>query len=94
MFFPTDKVSIEKRVEITSIDLTAEDWDLFSSDDAEQFAHRLNDALMACVNTGCDRETTTAQMRDLMCTPEGFAVGAGDSEPDYVLDDILNKIYG
>lgn len=85
-----DKVKVKKTV---SLSLTAEDWDLFSTkENVEAAANRLNVSLEHAVNSGMSQmEATRFMLREM---EDLASYGAADTEPGYVLDDLLNIIYG
>jgi len=95
MFFATDKITVEHRPTITSITLNHEDWELYdSAPGVDSLAAELNKTLRECVHEGCDYYQTKRVMHDKMRSSLFSAAGAADSEPMYVLDDLLEKIYG
>lgn len=75
-----------------TITLSAADWQLFESmKGADQVANTMNKVLMLSVNAGKTPEEVWADMMPVMSKFGEF--GARDSEPEYVLTDVLNIIY-
>lgn len=90
MSYLRSKIKTRKTIELS---LTAEDWDLYTSKKgAEECAQRLNTALESCVNSRKGMKDTYYYMYDVMSSES--RLGANDTEPHRVLDDLLNMIYG
>lgn len=85
-----DKVRVKKTI---SLSLTAEDWDLYSTkENVEGAANRLNVSLEHAVNSGMSQvEATRFMLREM---EDLSSYGASDTEPGYVLADLLYLIYG
>ena len=84
------KLNIRKTI---SPSLNARDWQLYSSSPKrESVAKELNLWLRVMVNGGQTRRETEKKMVEIMRTHAD--VGAYDSEPCGLLDEILDVIYG
>ena len=80
----------------TTVDcnLTAEQWQLFA---AMAGADAAAEALNLAVNTGCNAPDATraSACRTISDTQRKYSkLGATDSEPYYVVDCILDKVFG
>lgn len=86
------------RTTVVGLDMDADDWGLFAFGEhlegAEAAAKRLNAKFIELVNAGQDRDEVRRGMSALMNEPENVNVGAGDSEPYYELERLLNKVFG
>ena len=84
---------IKYHIIIDEIDLTARDWQLYSSmPESEEAANALNTTLKDFLAAGSDRRTVEKAM---MQTMRKFShTGACDSEPLWVLDDLMNYFFG
>jgi hypothetical protein len=71
--------------------LTADDWQLYDMDGAEDVAAKLNGSLAYAVNLNEGREYVETFMGVAMRQYDKF--GAFDTEPRYVLQALLNVIY-
>lgn len=78
---------------IEHISFNHEDWKLFdSAPGVDSIAAHLNKQLKECVNEGLSRRDTERVMYELMAR-YAYA-GARDSEPEYLLDSVLDRVYG
>lgn len=85
------KVTVRKHIE--EIRLNHDDWELYSTaPGVDSIAGMLNKKFMDCVNNGMDRVETEREM-DALMDKYSYA-GADDSEPHWVLEDLLNYVYG
>lgn len=86
------KQKIKFKPVIERLDLTAEDWDLFSDNPhAEAVAENLNNTFMACVNQGYNKHQTIVKMTHIMNINR--KLGANDTEPRRVLDELLEAVF-
>lgn len=86
---------VETRLVVQHIDikLNAEDWQLYSDmSGAALCAYRLNQSLMSVIKKGFDRAAVEKYMDTIMVKNSNW--GADDTEPHYVLNKILDKVYG
>lgn len=74
------------------INLSAEDWCLYGTG-AVGCAVRLNTQLRLKVADGISSEVIIQEMRTYMSQTNNLKYGAGDSEPDQVLVDLVNEIF-
>lgn len=82
---------VEHKVNI-SAHFTAEDWQLYlDNEHAEEVADKLNRQLEFLVNSGFSCNEVANRMWQYMS--EMAKYGANDSEPHYLLEDILESIY-
>ncbi len=74
--------------------LDAAQWSLYTDmlPRVDEAARNLNLALQGMVNDGSTRERTRAHVLGVMC--EYADVGANDTEPRCILEDLLDEIYG
>lgn len=93
------KVAIKLTRVVEALEVSAEEWQLYvfevsasQEKQAKIAAKALNEAIMYAVNAGCSREET-AKFVGKVQDKHGES-GASDTEPDYVLAVILDKIYG
>lgn len=87
----TDKVSVRKHIDY--IWLNQDDWELYSTaPGVDSIAGILNERFMHCVNNEMTRAGTRQIMANLL-RKYSYA-GADDSEPHWVLEDLLNYVYG
>jgi len=85
------KVTLSTRVH--SIELNAHDWELFADKPGvDAAAESLNERFKELVNSGATRKETDRAMFVFMGKLGQF--GACDSEPGWVLDDLLDTVYG
>lgn len=87
-------VETVKKVTINelSIKLNAEQWQLYSDmSGAELCAHRLNRSLESMIKKGKTRKEIEDHMSEVFSKNGEW--GAGDSEPESVLQDILDKVF-
>lgn len=73
------------------VSLTASDWQLYL-DVSENVARVLNARFMVLVNGGTPREEVRRSMEQLM--GELATHGANDTEPRWVLADMLDEVFG
>jgi hypothetical protein len=77
--------------------LTADEWDLYTHEPAlqaraEEAAYALNNAFTDAVNSGLDRNAVAIAVEKVM---DKYAnTGAYDTEPRYVLETLLKKVFG
>ena len=72
--------------------LTPDDWDLFTREpEVERIAENLNAKFNECVNGRLTREETERNMSREMRLYSAW--GANDTEPHYVLEQLLNEVY-
>jgi len=85
---------IKKKVVVESINLTADDWDLYSSMEGSNLAaNTLNKMVMIYANKyPLDKDKADEEITKVMEELKNY--GAIDSEPRYVMRKILNFIYG
>jgi hypothetical protein len=84
-----DKISIKKQVRL---DLTPDDWQLYTTSmDCKRAAIALNDTFEFWFNNGASREELMKYMYNVMKIWSEY--GAADSEPMYVLDDLVDTVY-
>jgi len=85
-------VSVDN-VHRTSINLTGEQWDLFThSMDTTKAAEALNNAVEENVNNGLSREEVEVAVEKIM--DQYAQYGARDTEPRAVLNQLLDELYG
>lgn len=78
---------------IVSLTLTPSEWDLYTKELAAPVAaFALNQVIEDSFNAGLTRSETTQKTFRVMDAYR--RVGANDSEPNRVLERILNEIYG
>jgi hypothetical protein len=85
---------MKKLIFITGVkvNMTAEDWELYTMPGAKAAAQKLNRAFAACVRKGMSRNETETAMYTTMRALGNY--GAADSEPYYHLRCLLTKVYG
>jgi len=84
-----DKISIKKQVRL---DLTPDDWQLYTTSmNCKRATIALNDTFEYWFNNGASREELMKYMHDVMNSWSEY--GAADSEPMYVLDDLVDTVY-
>lgn len=72
---------------------TADDWELFFEDGREAAALEMNKALEDAVNA--PDATPDSVLTAMEIVQEKFAkLGAGDSEPQHLIDDVIDKAFG
>lgn len=91
--FANDKIEVAHQPKITSIKLDYKDWQLYNDGSNGNMAKYLNNMLAECVEDGLSKYDTYHVMRDIMLSPQFVEIGAGDTEPRHVLDDLLDKIF-
>ena len=88
----TIKSKIKFKPVIQSLDLSADDWQLFTASmDCTKVAEKLNNTFVACVNQGLDKHQTRVKMHHIMSLNSKF--GAADSEPVYVLGELIGLVF-
>jgi hypothetical protein len=88
----TIKSKIKFKPVIQSLDLSDEDWQLYTKTmDCTKVAEKLNNTFVACVNQGLDKHQTRVKMNHIMGLNSKF--GAADSEPIYVLGELINLVF-
>lgn len=89
-----NNLNIKRTYHITC-DLTAEQWDLYTSEypeDCRLAALDINRELEECINKR--HHTKERTLRDMLVVMDRHQdVGACDSEPLYILEKILDEIY-
>ena len=84
-----DKISIKKKVVLS---LTAADWQLYTTSmNCKRATIALNDTFEYWFNNGASREELMKYMYNVMKIWSEY--GAADSEPMYVLDDLVDTVY-
>lgn len=102
-FFSVNEPIFAKRIKATTrviatvetLDLTADHWELFSSEDpegAEAAAKKINAAIVTACNAGLDRRAVWKAAETVMQEYSSF--GACDSEGYQMLDEILDHLFG
>lgn len=85
-------MTIERRFQVT-LNYTADEWELYTSlPGAQAAAGEINDAVEAAVNAGLTRREVEKALEAVM--HRHADLGARDSEPQYKLERVLDKIYG
>jgi len=81
------KITVE-----ADVNISADDWQLYHIPGADKAAHELNQAVKSALKIA----SCKAEARDLVWKKmfELSDFGAEDSEPGWVLDLILNEVYG
>lgn len=88
-----DRLVFRKTVQIDRLDLTAEQWDAYTTEPgAEDAAKRVNAAILIAVNAGGDRATVMKAANKAMWAEGEY--GFADSEATYVLDRLLDMLFG
>lgn len=83
-------IEIKRRVKLS---LSAGEWQLYSSmPGAKKAARSLNAAVAKAINASADKRSGYQAACQAMVPFADF--GAIDSEPRYVLQDIIDKVYG
>ena len=78
---------------IESLNLDGDDWALYTATmDCKQVADQLNNTFVACVNQGLDKHQTFVKMNHAFNMFQSY--GAADSDPRYVLDELLRTVFG
>jgi hypothetical protein len=87
-----NNVHIEKITQV-NITLTADQWDLYTrSRDCSEAAEALNKTLEESINDGLSREEVVLMMDQVMVKYANY--GAWDTEPRWVLEQILDEVFG
>lgn len=90
MSYLKNKMNLTKRV---NLKLTPDDWDLYTSEpEVERVAEYLNERFNEFVNAGWDRTLVRQSMDKHMRLYSAW--GANDTEPHYVLEQLLEEVYG
>lgn len=85
-----DKLTIRKTV---SLEYDKDDWDLYDTiPGCDLVAKVLNGTFEQAVNAGLNRRETEKRMHEVMKQYREF--GTYDTEPGYVLDRLLDKVFG
>jgi hypothetical protein len=83
-------ILIDRKVRI-SADFDVGDWELYSNEEAEDIAEKLNKSLEFYVNNGYAKKEVYDNMMRIMYSHS--KAGAADSEPLFFLERVLNEIY-
>lgn len=82
-------IEIVKQVRIN---MTAREWEIYASmEGSAEVAKQINSAIEQKFNMGCPREEVYAAAMEAMRANREF--GTTDSEPMYVLEYVLKKLY-
>ncbi len=77
------------------LNMTAEDWELFTSKGYKQMADPaaaiLNKTAKELVRNGCDIDTFVKKMKEMLCSFRGL--GGEDSEPQWKLKHLTRQIF-
>ena len=84
-------ILIDRKVRI-SADFGAEDWELYSNEESDDIAEKLNKSLEFYVNNGYTKKEVYDNMMKIMYSHS--KAGAADSEPLYFLEKVLNEVSG
>ena len=83
--------NIQRTVKV-NCDLTADQWELYTATtDCTVAADTLNAAFNRLVNSGLDRRQVHNEMSKVMWDLADY--GASDTEPRWVLDDLLCEVF-
>ena len=89
----TIKSKIKFKPVIEKLELTADDWQLYTTSmNCEKAAEKLNNTFVASVNLGLDKHQTRVKMNHVMNMCRSY--GADDSEPHYVLRELMDLVVG
>lgn len=80
---------------LVDLDVSADEWQLFtfySRVEAELLAKRLNQEIVTAVNGGMSRDQVQVLLGKMM--RDNAHLGADDSEPHWMLQNILDSVYG
>lgn len=83
------RIKITKR--ITTLTLTADDWELYHNPGRAAAAKRLNSGLKRAINGATDRND--AYRKGAAVLNKESDPGAADSEGYFVLEKLLNKVF-
>lgn len=81
-------VTLTKQLELT---MTADDWDLYDMPQSKTAAEALNYTIMREFNAGMDREHVRFRAEVVMAKYR--ECGASDTEPRYILNGLLDRVY-
>lgn len=82
-------LTMTKQIELT---MTADDWDLYDMPESKKAAEAINYVIMREFNAGEHRESVRFKAEVVMARYR--ECGASDTEPRYILDGLLDKLYG
>ncbi len=87
-------MKIERVAKVTKVDVSADEWQLYTrSMDCKQVARSLNRQFKYFCNVkGSTPEYVLEQMNKIRDQFSEF--GAADTEPRYVLQDLINQVFG
>lgn len=85
---------IEKQIKITKINVTAQEWQLYTASmGCSGAARALNSAFKKAVNAkGSTPESVQEEMDKVRAVYSKY--GAYDTEPRYTMYDLIKKVYG
>jgi hypothetical protein len=87
------KVELEKRIK--HLDVSAEEWDLYTNrypEGSDIAAKAMNERFVHLVNSGFPRGDVEILMQNVMTKHARY--GAADSEPQAMLQILLNRVFG
>jgi len=91
------KVQYQKQVVVSSIDFTADDWQLytvsFPQDEIEKAAKYINSMLVGILNSAHNR-MQASRASDKFIAPKFDKYGYSDTEPQQLLNEVFDLIYG
>lgn len=85
-------MQVKRTAVVSDLNMTAEDWELYDEQGADDAAKALNQTFMDSVNAGKDRREVESDMQKVM--HQYADLGADDSEPYYHLQDLLDRAFG
>ncbi len=87
-------MALQARKKIVKLDHSADDWQLYTSSchGCNDAAHEINTAIIDAVNSGLTQMQTCGAALKVM--QKYSHLGAMDSEPMYVLDNLLGNLFG
>ena len=84
--------NLEIKLQITKLDLTAEQWDLFTNSmDCTEAANALNETFKAAFNSGRDAMEIRTIMEIIQSNYSNY--GAYDTEPTQVIEALIRKVF-
>ncbi len=89
------KLNLQRTARIDSLQVSPDEWELFTRSYPEECrlaAAEMNDTLFESVNSGKTRREVEKRMGEVM--RKHADLGACDTEPRWMLERLLNKIYG
>jgi hypothetical protein len=91
------KILIKQTVHVDTLDVSADEWQLFThtldhKEASDAAATLLNTIIVETVNNGQSREEVYVNTQEVMYSVSN--TGASDTEPQHVLGDILDTIFG